>query len=87
MGQRRAGVTALCCCIVMVALVQAVFITPASSVRFLEMIVRTGDAIQSEADIDYMISQALRTHIEGAYSFGLHSFQFQEIVELIDFVR
>lgn len=49
----------------MVALVQAVFITPASSVRFLEMIVRTGDAIQSEADIDYMISQALRTHIEG----------------------
>lgn len=57
----------------MVALV-AFFITPASSVRFLEMIVRTGDAIQSEADIDFMISQALRTHIEGTF-FCTYSFR------------
>jgi len=36
-----------------------------SSVQFMEMTVRTGRSIESEADVDYLISKALDTHIKG----------------------
>jgi len=39
-----------------------------SSVQFMEMTVRTGRSIESEADVDYLISKALDTHIKGRCS-------------------
>jgi len=38
-----------------------------AQVRFVEMMVRTREAIESEADIEYLVAKARDTNIEGTY--------------------
>jgi hypothetical protein len=74
--------TASLLCVAFVALV-AFSVPSASAVRFMEMIVRTGDAIQSEDDVDFLISQAIRTHIEGTPHSVFGAFSFHSIRECV----
>lgn len=64
MGRRPAG-TLLGTVVAALYVLLAISVTPATSIRLMEMIVRTGDTIETEADVEYLVAKALDTHIEG----------------------